>query len=97
MSELNYMKTNKSESLFNLDEINGSNVRLNLNELEITVGNQENMDVRGFNLGAMTATSRGSLELGIQLKQHEYEFHVKFCGANFKDAGQPKADLKRAR
>ena len=56
----------KSDSLFKLlDEINGSNVQfLNLNELEITVGNQENMDVRGFNLsGAMTAAAEGSAAL----------------------------------
>ena len=90
----------KSESLFKLlDEINGSNVQfLNLNELEITVGNQENMDVRGFNLsGAMTAAAEGSLELGIQLKQRakDMSFHVKFCSANFKDAGQLRARFRR--
>ena len=90
----------KSDSLFKLlDEINGSNVQfLNLNELEITVGNQENMDVRGFNLsGSMTAAAEGSLELGLKLKQYALgmSFHVKFCSACFKDAGQLRARFRR--
>ena len=62
----------KADSLFALlEEMDGSNVQfLNLNELEITVGNQENMDVRGFNRsGSMTAAAEGSLELAINLKQ----------------------------
>ena len=43
---------------------------LNLNELEITVGNQENMDVRGFNLrGGITAAAEGSAELALRLKE----------------------------
>tara|TARA_B100000925_G_scaffold275500_1_gene241846 strand:- start:2612 stop:3697 length:1086 start_codon:yes stop_codon:yes gene_type:complete len=90
----------KADSLFELlDEMNGSNVQfLNLNELEITVGNQQNMDVRGFNLsGAMTAAAEGSLELGVKLKQYakDMSFHVKFCTANFKDAGQLRARFRR--
>jgi len=90
----------KAESLFALlEEMNGSNVQfLNLNELEITVGNQDNMDVRGFNLsGSMTAAAEGSLELGLKLKQHakNMSFHVKFCTANFKDAGQLRARFRR--
>lgn len=90
----------KSESLFKLlDELNGTNVQfLNLNELEITVGNQDNMDVRGFNLsGSMTAAAEGSLELGLSLKRHakNMSFHVKFCSANFKDAGQLRARFRR--
>ena len=46
-----------------LHEIDGSPIQfVNLNELEITVGNQENMDIRGFNLsGSMTAAAEGSL------------------------------------
>ena len=90
----------KSDSLFKLlDEMNGSNVQfLNLNELEITIGNQENMDVRGFNLsGSMTAAAEGSLELGLKLKQYSsgMSFHVKFCSASFKDAGQLRARFRR--
>ena len=55
-----------------LDEMNGSNVQfLNLNELETTVGNQENMDARGFNSsGGMTAAAEGSFELATKLKEH---------------------------
>ena len=47
-----------------LEELNDSPVQfLNLNELEITVGNQENMDVRGFNLaGGITAAEGCSAE-----------------------------------
>ena len=90
----------KSESLFELlDELNGTNVQfLNLNELEITVGNQNNMDVRGFNLsGAMTAAAEGSRELGFKLKERakDMSFHVKFCTAKFKDAGQLRARFRR--
>ena len=79
--------------------MNGSNVQfLNLNELEITVGNQENMDVRGFNLsGGMTAAAEGSFELATKLKEHAkgMSFHVKFCTASFKDAGQLRARFRR--
>ena len=49
----------KETQLFSLlDELTTVPVTfINLNELEITVGNQENMDVRGFNLsGGITAT-----------------------------------------
>lgn len=42
---------------------------LNLNELEITLGNQENMEVRGFNLSnGITAGAAGSSELATRLK-----------------------------
>ena len=90
----------KADSLFDLlEEMDGSNVQfLNLNELEITVGNQGNMDIRGFNLsGSMTAAAEGSYELAIKLKQHakDMSFHVKFCSANFKDAGQLRARFRR--
>ncbi len=90
----------KADSLFALlEEMNGSNVQfLNLNELEITVGNQENMDVRGFNLsGSMTAAAEGSFELGMKLKEKakEMSFHLKFCSAQFKDAGQLRARFRR--
>jgi len=71
---------------------------LNLNELEITVGNQENMDVRGFNLsGGITAAAEGSLELALKLKKaaEPLDFHLKFCSAQFKDAGQLRARFKR--
>jgi len=82
-----------------LDQLNGTPVKfLNLNELEITVGNQQNMDVRGFNLsGAMTAAADGSFELGMKLKEKakEMSFHLKFCSAQFKDAGQLRARFRR--
>ena len=56
---------------------------LNLNELEITVGNQENMDVRGFNLsGGITAAA-------------DKPYHLKFCTAKYKDAGQLRNRFKR--
>ena len=89
----------EAELLKLLDSINGSNVQfLNLNELEITVGNQNNMDVRGFNLsGAMTAAAEGSFELAMKLKEYAkgMSYHVKFCSARFKDAGQLRARFRR--
>ena len=71
---------------------------LNLNELEITVGNQENMDVRGFNLaGGITAAAEGSAALSLELKQaaEDLDFHVKFCTASYKDAGQLRNRFRR--
>ena len=71
---------------------------LNLNELEITVGNQENMDVRGFNLsGGITAAAEGSADLALRLKEASVElnFHLKFCSARYKDAGQLRARFRR--
>jgi len=90
----------KEDSLFALlNELNGSNIEfLNLNELEITVGNQENMDVRGFNLaGGITAAAEGSLELGLRLKEasQDMSFHLKFCSATYKDAGQLRSRFRR--
>jgi pyruvate formate-lyase activating enzyme-like uncharacterized protein len=42
---------------------------LNLNELEITVGNHDNMEVRGFNLSTeITAGAAGSSELSIRMR-----------------------------
>ena len=80
---------------------------LNLNELEITVGNHENMELRGFNLSTeITAGASGSNELALDMKsrvnaaeqglpdpldgdtREPYGFHLKFCTAVFKDAGQ---------
>jgi pyruvate formate-lyase activating enzyme-like uncharacterized protein len=71
---------------------------LNLNELEITVGNQENMDVRGFNLsGGITAAAEGSAELALRLKEaaENHPYHLKFCTAKYKDAGQLRNRFKR--
>jgi len=71
---------------------------LNLNELEITVGNQENMDVRGFNLsGGITAAAEGSAALSIELKEaaEGLDLHVKFCTASYKDAGQLRSRFRR--
>ena len=82
-----------------LDQLNDSEVEfLNLNELEITVGNQENMDVRGFNLaGGITAAAEGSADLGHRLKlaAKDMSFHVKFCTASYKDAGQLRNRFRR--
>ena len=58
------------------------------------MGNQENMDVRGFNLsGGMTAAAEGSFELATKLREYAkgISFHFKFCTASFKDAGQLRA------
>ena len=75
----------KEEQLFALLEaLHDSPVDfLNLNELEITVGNQENMDVRGFNLsGGITAAAEGSAELALRPKEaaKEMDSHHK-CGS----------------
>ena len=53
-----------------LDDLRDTGIHfLNLNELEITLGNQENMEVRGFNLSdGITAGAAGSSELAIRLK-----------------------------
>jgi pyruvate formate-lyase activating enzyme-like uncharacterized protein len=88
------------EGLFALlDELETVPVEfLNLNELEITVGNQENMDVRGFNLsGGITAAAEGSAELALRLKEgaQNKSYHLKFCTAKYKDAGQLRNRFKR--
>ncbi len=90
----------KEEQLFALlDTLHDSPVEfLNLNELEITVGNQENMDVRGFNLsGGITAAAEGSAELALRLKDaaQDMNFHLKFCSSHYKDAGQLRARFRR--
>ena len=42
---------------------------MNLNELEITVGNHDNMELRGFNLSTeITAGAEGSSELAQSLR-----------------------------
>ena len=90
----------KEESLFELLELleHTPISFLNLNELEITVGNQENMDIRGFNLSSsMSAAAKGSADLAMRLKEknHLYSYHIKFCTAQFKDAGQLRNRFKR--
>ena len=90
----------KEDQLFALlEQLDASPVTfLNLNELEITVGNQENMDVRGFNLsGGITAAAEGSADLAIRLKKaaQPMNFHLKFCSARYKDAGQLRARFRR--
>ena len=90
----------KEDQLFSLlNQLHDSPASfLNLNELEITVGNQENMDVRGFNLsGGITAAAEGSADLAIRLKEAstELDFHLKFCSARYKDAGQLRARFRR--
>lgn len=80
---------------------------LNLNELEITVGNHDEMELRGFNLSdEITAGAAGSADLALLLRdrvraaevgapdpedggvREPYGFHLKFCTAVYKDAGQ---------
>ena len=53
-----------------LDELRGFDISfLNLNELEITVGNHDNMELRGFNLSTeITAGAAGSNELAHEMK-----------------------------
>ena len=76
----------KEASLFSLlDQLAELPIQfINLNELEITTGNQENMDVRGFNLSSgLSAAAEGSLELGLRLKEasRDKPYHLKFCTA----------------
>jgi len=84
----------KEERLFELIEEmrDGPALFLNLNELEITVGNYDNMEVRGFNLSSeITAGAEGSHELAVRIRDKvtsEYGFMVKFCTASYKDSGQ---------
>ena len=61
----------KADELFELLEtLRGMDVQfLNLNELEITVGNHDNMVVRGFNLSdEITAGAAGSAELSVRMR-----------------------------
>ena len=98
----------REELLSLLDDLRGLDISfLNINELEITVGNHDNMELRGFNLSTeITAGASGSNELAHEMKSrvmaaeqgvadpmdgtfHEpFGFHLKFCTAVFKDAGQ---------
>jgi pyruvate formate-lyase activating enzyme-like uncharacterized protein len=98
----------REELLLLLDDLRTFDISfLNLNELEITVGNHENMELRGFNLSTeITAGASGSNELAYELKsrvmaaeqglpdptdgavREPFGFHLKFCTAVFKDAGQ---------
>jgi len=77
---------------------------LNLNELEITIGNQDHMEVRGFNLAtSLTAGAEGSMDLAQRIKRHvelnddgtSSKFHVKVCSSSYKDAGQLRARFRR--
>ena len=73
---------------------------VNLNELEITVGNYENMELRGFNISnEITAGAEGSAELASKLKKKinlgNYNYHLKFCTSQYKDAGQLRARFSR--
>ena len=98
----------RDELLALLDELRDFDISfLNLNELEITVGNHDNMELRGFNLSTeITAGAAGSNELAHEMKsrvmaadqgvsdpadgtlREPFGFHLKFCTAVFKDAGQ---------
>ena len=98
----------EKELLFLLEELRSFEISfININELEITVGNHDNMELRGFNLSTeITAGANGSAELAISMKERvnaaelgfpdpldaeikePYGFHVKFCTAVYKDAGQ---------
>tara|TARA_Y100001978_G_scaffold68844_1_gene61937 strand:- start:4616 stop:5722 length:1107 start_codon:yes stop_codon:yes gene_type:complete len=84
-----------------LDELNETPIKfVNLNELEITVGNYENMELRGFNISnEITAGAEGSAELATKLKEKinygNYNYHLKFCTSRYKDAGQLRARFSR--
>lgn len=98
----------ENELMSALEDMRGMDIQfLNLNELEITVGNHGNMEVRGFNLSdEITAGAAGSAELAINMRdrvaaaalgepdpidgvvREPYGFHLKFCTAVYKDAGQ---------
>ncbi len=76
-----------------VDEMRGGPALfMNLNELEITIGNFENMEVRGFNLSTeITAGAEGSAELARELHSKitpEHGFMIKYCTASYKDSGQ---------
>ena len=60
----------RDELLSLLDVLRGLDISfLNLNELEITVGNHDNMELRGFNLSTeITAGAAGSNELAHEMK-----------------------------
>ena len=60
----------RDELLALLDELRDFDISfLNLNELEITVGNHDNMELRGFNLSTeITAGAAGSNELAHEMK-----------------------------
>jgi len=106
----------KEAYLFDLlEKLRGLSVQfLNLNELEITVGNHGNMETRGFNLSdEITAGAAGSSDLAVKLRDrvmaaslgipdpHDgqirapYGFHLKFCTAVYKDAGQLRSRFLR--
>ena len=94
------VEPDKAEKLKNLlDDVDTLPVDfVNLNELEITVGNQNEMDIRGFNLaGALTAAAEGSAELASELKSmgEKYTYHIKFCTSSYKDAGQLRHRFRR--
>ena len=106
----------RSEDLFGiLEKMRDMDIEfLNLNELEITVGNHGNMETRGFNLSdEITAGAAGSSELAVLLRdrvaaasigapdpvdgevREPYGFHLKFCTAVYKDAGQLRSRFLR--
>ena len=105
----------ESELLELLEALRGYDVDfLNLNELEITVGNIDNMELRGFNLSTeITAGAAGSAELAHKLRNRviaaasglpdptdaetrdPYGYHLKFCTAVYKDAGQLRRRFQR--
>jgi hypothetical protein len=105
----------ESELLELLETLRGYDVDfLNLNELEITVGNIDNMELRGFNLSTeITAGAAGSAELAHILRNRviaaasglpdpideetrdPYGYHLKFCTAVYKDAGQLRRRFQR--
>ena len=105
----------EAELLELLEALRGYDVDfLNLNELEITVGNIDNMELRGFNLSTeITAGAAGSAELAHILRNRvnaaasghpdptdgesrdPYGYHLKFCTAVYKDAGQLRRRFQR--
>ena len=60
----------EEELLHLLEELRESEISfLNINELEITVGNHDNMELRGFNLSTeITAGAAGSSEIALMMR-----------------------------
>ena len=100
----------KEERLYELiEELRNTSIEfINLNELEITVGNHDNMELRGFNLtNELTAGAEGSDELARAIRNQvnmanvgmdtrdPYGYSVKYCTSSYKDSGQLRRRFMR--
>ena len=100
----------KEERLYELiEQLRHTSIEfINLNELEITVGNHDNMELRGFNLtNELTAGAEGSDELARAIRnqvnmanlgtdtREPYGYSVKYCTSSYKDSGQLRRRFMR--